>query len=175
MSHWRGAARAVDAQIVQHLPDLLASKSNADTQRLACEILGNLAIHKSSGVVAVGVELYARIVSLLRYLPKISRRTYITNPRSNKHSIVCEGALSAVAKIAFSRQGAEVAGATGIWEHFPELLDPPSDPRTLRFTCSILGNLAVHESASLTLLGSRSYLRIVSLLRCFHNAIFSSK
>jgi hypothetical protein len=67
MSHWRGAARAVDAQIVKHLPDLLASKSDADTQRLACEILGNLVIHKSSGVVAMSVELYARIVSLLRY------------------------------------------------------------------------------------------------------------
>jgi hypothetical protein len=63
MSRLTGAAWAVEAQIMQDLPEHL---SDIDTVWWTCEMLGNLAIHKSSSVVQPDVDLWARIVTHLR-------------------------------------------------------------------------------------------------------------
>lgn len=150
----------MEAKAVQHIPTLLES-SNTDVQIWTCEILGNLAIHKSPSVTALGSELCARTVSLLKYC------------RSDGASGVREQALYAIAALSRSCEGAQVVERTRIWEYFPELLSSP-DPRICGFTCRILGNLAAYDSTSLSLM--KPYVAgMVSLLRFFHAMLIRLK
>ncbi|KAJ7611548.1 armadillo-type protein [Mycena polygramma] len=144
LSRWPGAARAIEAEALHHIPALLES-SDTDIQTWTCEIVANLAIHTNMPL----EEICVRTVSLLR----------------NGGSGVREHALYAIAKFSRSCEGAEMVGGTNIWEFFSELLDS-FDPRICQFTCSILGNLAIHDPDSLALLGSPSYVtQAASLLR----------
>ncbi|KAJ6592636.1 armadillo-type protein [Mycena capillaripes] len=145
LNRWRGVTRAVEAEAVKRIPALL-EYSNPDIQSLTCEFLGNLAIHKSSAVAALRTDLCTQTVSLL-----------------SGSSGVREQALYAIATLSYSCEGAQVVQRTRIWEYFLELLHS-SDPRIRGFTCRILGNLAIYESASLTLM--KPYVAgMVSLLR----------
>jgi hypothetical protein len=121
-------------------------------------MLGNLAIHKSTSVVALGIEVWERIVSLLRYCA-ISCATYI----ANKDSLVPDFALYALAKIVNLREGVEVVRETKIWEYLPEFLGS-RDPKIRGLVCNMVGSIAGHDFVSFPSLGSRSYQQIVSLL-----------
>ncbi|KAF8202693.1 armadillo-type protein [Mycena galopus ATCC 62051] len=135
------------AQAIEGVPALLDS-CNTDVQKWTCEILGNLALHTSTSIVAAtfDVELCKLIVSLL----------------SHEDRDVRGCALYAVAMISHSHDGAKSVKRTDIWDCFPHLLNS-SYPQTQRFTCQIAGNLAVRRSCCL--LDAASYVRIVALLR----------
>ncbi|KAJ6592647.1 armadillo-type protein [Mycena capillaripes] len=144
VSSWRDTAKIVDARALQRVPELLDS-SDTETQKWTCEIVGIIAVNNSESVITMGVQLCSRIVSLSRCEDKGVR----------------ERALYVLAMISHSHDGAAVVRGTEIWNCFSELLDS-ADPQTLRFTCQILGNLALHESTFLNFL---IYVRVISLLR----------
>ncbi|KAF7362690.1 hypothetical protein MVEN_00618300 [Mycena venus] len=113
----------------------LLSSSNAVTLGSMCEIIGNLVLHTSTSV--LDAELCVRVVSLM----------------SHENWGVRRRAVHAVATISRSRQGAEMVRGTTIWAE------------SVNSHAVYWENLAVRESASLILLGSKSYMRIVFLLR----------
>jgi hypothetical protein len=64
--HWWGPTQVLDEQVLRRLSDLLHS-GDTETLKWACNILGNLVVHHSTSVLALGVRLCERIEPLLRY------------------------------------------------------------------------------------------------------------
>ncbi|KAJ7884419.1 armadillo-type protein [Mycena leptocephala] len=142
MSRLTGAAWAVEAQMMQDLPEHL---SDIDTVWWTCEMLGNLAIHKSSSVVQPDVDLWARIVTHL----------------SDEHERIRHAAIHAISKISRTFRGARAIGDTMILEHVPRLLDIDN---TRLLTLKALSNLAFHRA--LPNLSEMLRERLTSFLRC---------
>ena len=79
-------------------------------------------------------------------------------------------AVYALSKMTYWREAAQVVNARVV-KRAPDLLDSP-DADTQRFTCEILGNLAVRASTSL--LDVELCARIVSLMRYFPDSCLTS-
>ncbi|KAJ7742283.1 armadillo-type protein [Mycena metata] len=146
LSSRRSGAQAVSqTQVLEHVPALL-NPADIETRTSTSEMLGNLAFHNCLAMVQSGLELCKQIMPLT----------------SQEDEHVRETAVVALSKI-----GLRIADALDdleILKYFAAYLDS-ANPRLRESTCSILGNISVHGSSPLALLGVAPYVQIVSLLR----------
>ncbi|KAJ6505776.1 armadillo-type protein [Mycena vitilis] len=148
--HWlEGGEAAAEAGVLEYLPELLNS-SDLKTRGLACEVLGNLAFHGLTSAVELGVELYSTSISL---------------SLSDENSHVRDCARLALSELhRWPGEMGKVAWHPAILKHFIVHLDS-SDARVRRFTCDVLGDLAVFQSAALAIFDFEPCIRITDMLQ----------
>ncbi|KAJ7483751.1 armadillo-type protein [Mycena galericulata] len=150
ISRWPDGAQAVvDAKLPDILEELLEC-SNADVRRITCWLVGNLAAHIESFVPKVmKSKLCMEFVSLLHDGQVVNRATY------------------ALKKISRWPDGAQILSGTQVLDYVPELLES-SDADVRKCSCSLVGNLARHESIPPNVLDGELCTRLASLLRDGH-------
>ncbi|KAJ7161918.1 armadillo-type protein [Mycena crocata] len=143
----RGAVSVVNAGAQNLTPALLDSPSG-DVRRWACLMLGDLAKHDSTAGAVLAVNPCTRLVSLLR----------------DGDIRVLEAAIHALARIASSRQGAVSVVKAGAQQLTSKLLAAPSS-EVRRWTCVMLGYLAMDDSTVGTILAVKPCIQLAALLR----------
>ncbi|KAJ7884413.1 armadillo-type protein [Mycena leptocephala] len=151
-------SRAADSRICRCAMNVLAQisylpeASDTETRIWTCEMLGNMVFYGST---SVGVELCTHIVS----------------PLSDEDVYVRDGAMLTLSRISHSPGSVGTVAHPTILKHFSENLGSP-DARIRIYTCSLLGNLALYQSASSANLSSGLCMRIARLLRHGSSAVF---
>ncbi|KAJ7748958.1 armadillo-type protein [Mycena metata] len=138
ITFWHGASQIMDRRAVQCVLTAFGV-SDTETTMMLCEILWNLAFHKSKLVLQLGLELYIRLVLLTSCGDTQIRRC------------------------ALSILGNTAAENTGIWESLFELLLSASSS-THQFVCNVIRDLTVHDCASPDFV-EETCTRVVLLLR----------
>ncbi|KAJ7652246.1 armadillo-type protein, partial [Mycena rosella] len=122
-----GAQAAVSPEILSCLVKLLDSP-NSGIRRWTCLILGDAAQHQATEM-AVSGHLCIGLISLL----------------SESDSEVVENATYALSWITYSSHGVEATLNADILDVIPALLKSPT-PQVRRWTCRIIGHIALHKS-----------------------------
>ncbi|KAJ7211761.1 armadillo-type protein [Mycena pura] len=141
-----GAEAVVDATALNHVQDML-DLPDSDMRISTCDMLGNMACHRSTGLAILQLIPYRKIVSLL----------------SDQNPRVCRSAVYALWKISGWVHGAEAIVDRCVLTAVPRLLRS-TDRETRKWTCEMLGELARHKSPSYALVETKLCKKIISML-----------
>ncbi|KAF7360360.1 hypothetical protein MVEN_00765700 [Mycena venus] len=138
-------ASCIDAQVLNHVLDLLESPS-IEIRRWACFLLGRV-VGRESTVPAILLETKScmRLASLL------------------DDQEVFSSATSALSSIAERPNGAQAVVEAKVLDYVLESLES-SSLRARRWTCNFVAKLASHESTVPVILGSTVFARLASFL-----------
>ncbi|KAF8207670.1 armadillo-type protein [Mycena galopus ATCC 62051] len=123
-----GAEEAVNATVLDQVQDML-DLPDSNIRISTCDMLGNMACHRSTGLAVLHLKPYRKIVSLL----------------SDQNPRVCRSAVFALWKISDWVHGAEAIVDEYVLTVVPHLLGS-TDRETRKWTCEMLGELARHKS-----------------------------
>ncbi|KAJ7753646.1 armadillo-type protein [Mycena maculata] len=148
ISQWLDGAQAVvDAKLLDHIQELLIS-SNEGVQRSTCNLVGNLASHESIAPHVLITRTCIPLLALLRH----------------KNTEVIGQATYALSQISWWLDGAQAAVDAKVLDHIEELLIC-SNQWTQSYACTLVGDLASHESIAPAVLMMKPCPQLVSLLR----------
>lgn len=155
----------VDAGILYYLPKLLESPQ-AQVRHWTCRILGHIALHNSLVVAILRLKPCAQLVSMLRQVAGFLHRARFSTSRiiSDEDSKVTENSLYALSSITQWPDGAQAALDAQMLDYLAELLASPN-PQVRRWTCRILGHLALQRSIAMAILSLDTCAPLLSLLR----------
>ncbi|KAJ7355546.1 armadillo-type protein [Mycena albidolilacea] len=146
IARWVDGAKAIiEAKVLDHVLPLLES-SNPDTRKWACELVGNLAGHKSTAPTILKLNPSVLLVSWL--CGEDSFAPWVTY---------------ALSRIARWKEGAKALVDAKALDHVLPLLESPSLD-TRRWACELSGNLASHKSTASAILKLNPSVLLVSLL-----------
>ncbi|KAF7354159.1 hypothetical protein MVEN_01103500 [Mycena venus] len=146
-----GAHAVIAAQVIDYILELLRSP-NSDVQGWTCELVGNLALHESTGPTILKLNPCELLVSLLH----------------DQDSGIVWKAIYALAQIARWEDGAHAIIKANSLNRIFELLGSQT-PMIRERTCELVGSLACHESTTPAVVEIKSCERLVSLL-CDQNS-----
>ncbi|KAF7362692.1 hypothetical protein MVEN_00618500 [Mycena venus] len=146
ISSWSEGARAAQKSL-QYAPELLDS-FDTETRRWTCETLGHMMFHRVVSAIQLGGDVCTKVVSLV----------------SDDDKNVRDGAVLALSRISCSPDGVNAIAHPTILKTLTEYLNSPN-PGIRQFTCNILGDLAVCQSACFAKLDFRPCVCITRLLR----------
>ncbi|KAJ7208878.1 armadillo-type protein [Mycena pura] len=140
-----GAQAVVAANALTHLSKLLDS-SYANTRMCSCDLIGNLAIHETMPAI-LEVIPFEKMVSLLH----------------DGHDQVIHAAIYALAKLAWWPEGAQTVITANTLAHLSRLLES-SNANIRRWSCDLVGILAIHDTSAPAILAVMPFERMLSLL-----------
>ncbi|KAF7356829.1 hypothetical protein MVEN_01018400 [Mycena venus] len=147
IARWPNGARAIlDAKTLKYVSALLTSLSSS-TREWSCQLVARLADHECTVLPILKLNPCFQLVSLLR--------------DGNREVIL--GAMWALAQIARWSDGADAIVGVKALDLMESLESPNSNVRER--TCTLVGTLASHGSASQAILKLKLCVRLVSLLR----------
>ncbi|KAJ7456265.1 armadillo-type protein [Mycena galericulata] len=145
-----GAQVLIRTKVLGYVSELLES-SDADVRKWSCSLVGNLARPESIPPTVLDGKLCSHLASLLR----------------DGHVEVIKQATYALMHIAHWPHGAQILIRTKVLDYVSELLES-SDADVRKWSCSLVGNLAEHESIPLTVMDVELCTQLVSRLRDGH-------
>ncbi|KAJ7494163.1 armadillo-type protein [Mycena latifolia] len=156
-----GAEAAVAAHVLDHVPKWLASPDDW-MYSLGCQLVENLARHKSTAGAVMDPKLCAQLVAVL----ELDAYHYSLDP-------IHAHALEALASIANWPNGAEAVVAAKALDHLTKLLVSRWDDEP-RPAYDLLAALARHESTAQAVARAVPRERLVALLRDEDNSVRES-
>ncbi|KAF7360421.1 hypothetical protein MVEN_00772200 [Mycena venus] len=141
---------AIASKVLDHVLALLKS-SSPEIRRWACSQVGELARHESTLPTMLESKACVGLVSLL----------------CDTHSDVVQSALYVLTDIAQKLEGAEAIVKAKVLDNVPESTES-SCLEVREQTCILIGMLVHHKSILLTVLESKAFVRLLSLLHDEH-------
>ncbi|KAJ7037105.1 armadillo-type protein [Mycena alexandri] len=139
IAEWPDSAQAaVDARILDYLPELLET-SNNEVRRLTCTVLGNLAHHEVTVGRVISEVPWVQLMALLR-------RVFAS------HNSDVEYATEALCSLVVWVDGAQAAIQAGVLDYLPTLFQSSNSIVRIR-ACRLVENCARHESTSVAIVG----------------------
>ncbi|KAJ7494141.1 hypothetical protein FB451DRAFT_451501 [Mycena latifolia] len=146
-----GAEAAVAAQVLDHVPKWFAS--HYGVRKSACQLLKNLARHKSTVGAVMDPKLCAHLVNIL----ELDAYEYFLDP-------IRVHTLEALASIAKWQNGADAIVAAQALDHLTKSL-VSRWPGVRQSSCALLAALARHESTAPAVARAVPRERLVALIR----------
>ncbi|KAJ7208877.1 armadillo-type protein [Mycena pura] len=157
LAQWpKGAQAVITANALAHLSNLLESP-DADIQMWSCTLGGNLAIHETSMPAILAVNPCEKFVSLLY----------------DGHDQIIHAAIYALAKLARWPEGAQAVITANALAHLSNLLESP-DADIQMWSCTLGGNLAIHETSMPAILAVNPCEKFVTLLHDGHGQVIDA-